>query len=304
MYQALIGLPFTGKLYLKYNAIRALTVLVICLLIAGGLVSLSYHSSSLLFGYPTLLVCTAIAFTLQWLVFVPSYLLQTERYYDITGTATFVLVSACALYSVAQPTIYQWLLGSMVVIWALRLGSFLFLRIHNDGKDDRFDEIKKDKYRFFVTWTVQGLWVLITSGAAITAIISANKAEFGWMSALGCLIWLCGFSIEVIADSQKRKFKREKHNAQPFISDGLWHYSRHPNYFGEIVLWVGVALVALPALSGWQYLVLTSPLFVVVLLTKISGIPMLEAKANKKWSDNKAYQAYKARTPALIPKLK
>lgn len=290
------------------NALRALAVLIVCLAIAAGLIAVTYNTSSSVFGYPTLVTCVVLAFVMQWLMFIPSYLLQTERFYDITGTATFVVVVAVALYSVSPPSAYQWLLGAMVLIWALRLGVFLFLRIHADGKDDRFDDIKPDKYRFFVTWTIQGLWVLITSGAAVAAIVSTNQVSAGWLALAGLILWVLGLGIEVIADIQKRRFKRNvklnKNNAQPFINSGLWHYSRHPNYFGEILLWVGIALVALPALSGWQYGALISPVFVIVLLTKVSGIPMLEAKADKKWSSNKAYQAYKTNTPALIPKFK
>jgi steroid 5-alpha reductase family enzyme len=288
---------------LKNNVFRAFIILIICLAIAAGLVSVTQHSSSQLFGYSTIVICVVLAFGIQWLVFIPSYLLQTERFYDITGSCTFILVACVALYSVSSISAYQCILAAMVVVWALRLGAFLFLRIHKDGKDDRFDEIKQDKYRFFVTWTIQGLWVLITSGAAVTAILSSNQPQLGWISAVGIGFWIIGFTIEVIADIQKRRFKHTVGNTLPFISKGLWSYSRHPNYFGEILLWVGVAITAVPALSGWQLVVLLSPLFVILLLTKISGVPMLEAKADKKWATNEDYQAYKAKTPVLIPKL-
>lgn len=285
------------------NAIRALIVLVVCLAIAAMLIAVTANVSTQIFGYSTIAVCVLIAFVIQWLVFIPSYLKQTERFYDITGSSTFLIVMAVALYSVPKVSLYQGILAAMVVLWAARLGTFLFLRIHKDGKDDRFDDIKRDKYRFFVTWTIQGLWVLITSAAALGAIVSVNQPSLTWLSVAGILIWLAGFSIEVVADLQKRSFKRAGHQALPFISKGLWSYSRHPNYFGEILLWVGVALVALPALSGWQYGVLISPIFVILLLTKISGVPLLEAKADKRWAENSDYQQYKSRTPVLVPKL-
>ncbi|MFT6268371.1 MAG: steroid 5-alpha reductase family enzyme [Alphaproteobacteria bacterium] len=288
---------------MKENVLRAFSVLVVCLAIAAGLIAVTHSESSHIFGYSTIVICVVLAFVIQWIVFIPSYLKQTERLYDITGSCTFVLVIGVALYSVSPTTAYQWILAAMVVIWALRLGTFLFLRIHKDGKDDRFDEIKLNKYRFFVTWTIQGLWVLITSGAAVSAIISTNRPQVGWITAVGLSLWTIGFMIEVVADIQKRRFKQKVNNEQPFISTGLWSYSRHPNYFGEILLWIGVAIVAIPALSGWQYAVLISPLFVILLLTKVSGVPLLEDKADKKWAANKAYQDYKNRTPPLIPKV-
>ncbi|MFT4653007.1 MAG: steroid 5-alpha reductase family enzyme [Kangiellaceae bacterium] len=288
---------------MKENGLRTLGVLIVCLAIAAGLIAVTQNNSTQLFGYSTIVICVVLAFVTQWLVFIPSYLRQTERFYDITGSATFVLVTGVALYSVSPTTAYQWIVAAMVVIWALRLGTFLFLRIHKDGKDDRFDKIKLNKYRFFVTWTIQGLWVLITSGAAVTAIVSTNQPQVDWITAAGLSLWVLGLLIEVVADIQKRRFKQNVNNSLPFITTGLWSYSRHPNYFGEIMLWVGVAIVALPALSGWQYAVLISPLFVIFLLTKVSGIPLLEAKADKKWAKNTAYQDYKKRTPSLVPKV-
>ena len=128
-----------------------------------------------------------------------------------------------------------------------------------------------------MTWTIQGLWVVLTTSAALSAITSSSKKGFGWVGTIGVIIWLIGFVIEIISDEQKRRFKLDSKNQNSFINTGLWAWSQHPNYFGEIILWIGVSLVALPALSGWQYVSLISPIFVFVLLTKISGIPMLNA---------------------------
>jgi steroid 5-alpha reductase family enzyme len=111
-----------------------------------------------------------------------------------------------------------------------------------------------------------------------------------------------GFLFEAVADDQKRRFRANPANEGRFIASGLWAWSRHPNYFGEITLWFGIALVALPALSGWQYATLISPVFVYLLLTRISGIPLLEARAKKRWGDEPAFQAYRARTPVLFPR--
>jgi steroid 5-alpha reductase family enzyme len=106
-----------------------------------------------------------------------------------------------------------------------------------------------------------------------------------------------------VADNQKGRFKADPANQGKFISTGLWAKSRHPNYFGEIVLWIGVLLIAVPVLEGWQWVALLSPVFVALLLVKGSGVPLLEAKADKKWGGQPDYEAYKKNTPVLIPKL-
>lgn len=285
------------------NALRAAIVLVICGLISFGLVAATSSSNIKFMGYPALLICAIVAFAVQWIAFIPAYLKQTEKFYDISGSGTFLLVTVVALYFAQPPSIYQWILGSMVIIWAIRLGSFLYTRIHQDGADDRFDEMKPDKYKFFSAWTIQGLWVLITSAAAITAITSISQPQIAWLTIVGVTIWLFGLTIEVVADRQKRNFKQGPSRQNSFITTGLWAYSRHPNYLGEILLWAGVAIAAIPALSGWQYVVVCSPLFVILLLVKISGIPLLEAKANKKWGANEDYIAYRTSTAILIPKV-
>lgn len=285
------------------NAVRAGIVLIICSLISFGLISATSSSNMTFMGYPALLICALVAFVVQWLAFVPAYLKQTEKFYDLCGSGTFLLVIVVALYLANPPSIYQWVLGFMVIVWALRLGSFLYTRIHQDGADDRFDEMKPNKYRFFSAWTIQGLWVLITSAAAVTAITSLSQPQISWVTIVGVSLWLVGLTIEVIADRQKRNFKQIPESERTFISTGLWAYSRHPNYLGEILLWIGVAIAASPALAGWQYIVVCSPVFVILLLVKVSGIPLLEAKAEKKWGNNEDYLKYKTSTSVLIPKV-
>lgn len=243
-------------------------------------------------------LCGAICFALNWLVFLHAYAAQTERYFDLTGSLTYLSVVACAV-ALGNRDPRALLLALLVAIWALRLGMFLFRRISRDGADRRFDALKPDFARFLLTWTLQGLWVFLTLSCALVAITAETTERLGPFAAIGTAVWIAGFAIEAIADRQKRIFRADAANRERFITTGLWAWSRHPNYCGEILLWTGVALIAFPALAGWSLVTLISPLFVYILLTRISGIPLLEARSDKNWGGDPEYQAYKARTPVL-----
>jgi steroid 5-alpha reductase family enzyme len=233
--------------------------------------------------------------------FVPAYLLRTERFYDLVGSLSYLSVVVVAVvWGNGAPS--SILLAVLVATWALRLGTFLVLRIRRDGSDGRFDEIKQDPARFLMSWTMQALWVVVTVGCALAAMTSREEASIGWLGVLGALVWLTGFGLEAVADAQKRAFRADPANEGDFIRSGAWAWSRHPNYFGEITLWVGIALVALPALSGWQLVTLVSPVFVALLLTRVSGIPLLEARARRRWGDDPAYREHVRRTPVLVPR--
>ena len=175
--------------------------------------------------------------------------------------------------------------------------------IRADGGDRRFDSIKTRFMPFLRTWTLQGFWVVSTACCALAAITSATSKPLGAWAAAGFALWLLGFVLEVVADEQKRRFRLQPQNRGAFMRSGVWAYSQHPNYFGEIVLWVGVALIALPVLQGLQYGTLLSPLFVALLLTRVSGIPLLDRTAKKRWGDDAAWQVYRANTPLLVPVL-
>ncbi len=252
-------------------------------------------------GWPVFAICGLAALLVQWLVFIPSYINQTEHFFDLTGSLTYISVMVVGLL-LAGADARGILIASLVVIWATRLGSFLFRRVRDDGSDNRFNSIKPDFLRFAMTWTLQGAWVFVTAAAGLTAITSSESIPLGIPAYIGVLLWVAGFAIEVAADRQKRAFKKDTERQTDFITSGLWAWSRHPNYFGEIMLWCGIALIALPVLSGWQYLTLISPIFVVVLLTRISGIPMLERRADRAWGADPVYQQYKQATPILIPR--
>lgn len=242
-----------------------------------------------------------IAFGVQWLVFIPAYLMKTERFYDLTGALSNITV-VIFCFSLSTATARNYLLAGLIIIWAVRLGSFLFWRVCADGGDTRFVKIRVNFYRFLITWTLQALWVFVISLSAILAMASGVDEPLNWLAGLGISCWLLGFILEVTADVQKRQFRAEPSNSGKFIRHGLWAWSQHPNYFGEILVWVGISIVALPVLSGWLYLGLVSPLFVILVLTKVTGIPLLEASANRRWGGNPDYEIYKAQTPVLIPR--
>jgi steroid 5-alpha reductase family enzyme len=254
-------------------------------------------------GIPLFAGCVGLAFLIQWLAFIPAYALQSERFYDLTGSFTYISVTALAVFLGPVIDGRSVLLLLLVAIWAARLGSFLFLRIRRAGKDGRFDEIKPSYLRFLNAWMIQGLWVTLTLSAALAAITATVRKGLGWFALAGLTIWAFGFTIEAVADAQKNRFRANPQNKGQFIHTGLWARSRHPNYFGEIVLWVGVMVIALPVLRGWQWVTLISPVFVTVLLTRISGVPMLERRADERWGGQEEYEAYKERTPVLIPRL-
>lgn len=253
-------------------------------------------------GIPAFALCVTIAFVIQWIVFIPAFIKQTEKFFDLTGSLTYLTVVWIAVLLRPALDARSFLLVALVSVWALRLGTFLFRRIQSAGSDPRFDEIKPSFPRFLAVWTIQGLWVSLTLAAALATITSTRQAELGIFALMGSLIWVVGFGIEVVADWQKSRFRAVPENKGKFINTGLWAWSRHPNYFGEIILWIGVALIALPVLSGWQWVTMISPLFVILLLTRVSGVPMLEERADQKWGGDPEYEKYKAHTPVLILK--
>jgi steroid 5-alpha reductase family enzyme len=279
------------------TAQTVLSVLVI-LLIASAIGWAGSQGGHRVGGLPVFALCGVLCFSINWLVFIHAYTAQTELYFDLTGSLTYLTAVACGV-ALGNRDPRALLLALLVGVWALRLGSFLFLRIRREGVDRRFDALKPDFGRFLLTWTLQGLWVFLTLASALAAITAADAQPVGVLAALGTSVWIAGFAIEAIADRQKGVFRADPNNRDRFISTGLWAWSRHPNYCGEILLWIGIALIALPALSGWSLLTLISPVFVYVLLTRVSGIPLLESRSDAKWGDSPEYQAYKARTPVL-----
>ena len=242
-------------------------------------------------------------FAIQIIVFIPSFIFRTEHYYDLTGGITYISTVVMALIlknSYQGIDLISLLLGSMVIIWATRLSSFLFLRVKKSGEDVRFKKIKHSFSWFLMTFMLQGMWVFMCIFPAIIVISSFNS-EINNYAIVGSIVWLFGFLFEIIADNQKSNFN--KFNKGEFISNGLWSITRHPNYFGEFILWLGITIASLGYIDNYKYVLLLTPIFVYLLLTRVSGVNLLEEIGEKRWGNSKEYQKYKEKTPLFFPKL-
>ena len=278
---------------------------ILACLALGTIMALAGSPGSITFnGLPSFALAASIGFILHWLIFIPSYIYQTEHYFDLIGSISYISIVLFTFLALNNLDVRSILIGLLILVWAVRLGSFLFIRVKRDGKDNRFTVMKTKFWWFLFTWTIGGLWVFITMAAGLAAMTSAKVVPLGWFALIGIFLWLEGFLVEVVADHQKNRFISKKENQGRFINEGLWSFSRHPNYYGEITLWLGIAFIAFPVLQGWQLLTLISPIFVYILLTRISGVTMLERRADKKWGDDPEYQRYKETTSSLIPMFK
>ena len=256
-------------------------------------------------GFPALLFIISIGFLIHWVIFIPSYLMRTEKFYDITGTIAYLAMISTSVYVVSSTAgalaFRSKVVVVMVIVWAMRLGLFLFIRVLKVGEDSRFEDAKSSFVTFLMFFNISGLWVFLTTANALTLILNNSDLFGDFQFFVGLAIWIIGFSFEVIADEQKRRFRKKTENQGMFIVSGLWSISRHPNYFGEMLIWTGMAIISLPVLSGWQYATLISPIFVTLLLTRISGVNLLEESADKKWGHLDNYQDYKKNTAVLVP---
>lgn len=285
------------------HAPRSLAVVALAATMGLGFAALAGGESARLAGYSAVFVCALVAFAVNWLAFIPAALFKSDRFYDTTGALTYLTVIAAACLAAWPLDTRAAVVAVMVAIWTVRLGSFLFTRIHaSGGTDQRFAKIKINPPRFLVAWTLQAVWVIFTASAALIIITAPDPAPLDGFFWAGALLWVIGFAFEVIADEQKRRFKADPANEGHFITSGLWAWSQHPNYFGEITLWLGILVIALPQLSGWSFLAIISPVFVALLLTKVSGINLLDGIAKRRWGDDPAYQAYRKNTPVLFPR--
>ena len=244
-----------------------------------------------------------LIFCIQWVSFIPAFIFQTEKFYDLTGSITYLTAVFYTLYVTGSNNLSDLIIVGCIALWAIRLGSFLFMRIHKAGEDRRFRTIKPNFTRFLMTWTLQGMWVSMCLLCVLTALSSYSGVIMNSIFFIGLIVFILGLSIEIIADYQKTVFRRNIENKDKFITTGLWSLSRHPNYFGEILLWTGVAVMSISSLQGLQFITLISPIFVYILLVYISGIRMLEDQARKKWGHLDSFKEYLKHTPRLFFKI-
>lgn len=285
------------------NTVRSLLVAVIAASIGLAFAWFAGRGSVPIAGVPAFFLCACLALAVNWLAFIPAALFESDRLYDTTGAITYLTVITVACVAAWPIDLRAVVVAAMVAIWTLRLGGFLFLRIQAaGGTDQRFAAIKTNPARFLVAWTLQALWVIFTASAALISITAPQSADLDVFFWIGAALWVLGFGFEVVADEQKRRFKGDRANTGRFITSGLWAWSQHPNYFGEITLWLGILVIAFPLLSGWSYLAIVSPLFVALLLTKVSGVNLLDRIAKQRWGDDPAFQRYLSNTPVLFPR--
>ena len=247
-----------------------------------------------------------LAYVIHWIAYIPAYVFQTEKFYDLTGSVTYLSVVWFVFLSTYQSISLNFgnlILVLLISIWTIRLGLFLFMRIHKAGEDKRFRTIKTSASQFFMTFTISGLWVTLCSMCALVAISSPEGLVMNALTYVGIILFIIGFGIEIVADNQKTAFRSIEANKDSFITSGLWSKSRHPNYFGEVLLWFAIAVISLSSLEGLQLITLISPVFTYILLVYVSGVRMLEDMNDKKWADDEQYKSYKKNTPMLFPKL-
>lgn len=266
-----------------------------------------------------LLKAFAIAVGLQVVGFTLSTLLDTDKLFDFFGTGTFISLSIFSFY-IGENSIYsnqkKTVAIGLLLVWAIRLGLFLIARVFKAGKDKRFDEYKKKKLIYFGLWMGQAMWSFIVGSPiyitlmkpkinlqeAIEAVLFSN-ITIKIAEIVGLALFAFGYIFEVISDQQKKNFRKIEENKTKFISSGLWSISRHPNYFGEIMLWLGINLYCgITFTNGYEFIFsVFSPMFIIYALNNKTGIPILEDYAKKKWGKQKDFQKYIKETPILIP---
>lgn len=244
----------------------------------------------------------ALAFVLQWAFFLcHGWPQRSEQLYDASGSLTHIALIMTALTADQHRCARQLVLSMFAVIWCTRLGTFLFNRIAQDSKDSRFTALKNNFWTFSIPWNLQVLWVFLLQLPILVANTAASQPAVGALDSLGWALWCVGFLVEAVADGQKFAFRGVPSNKGRFITSGLWRYSRHPNYFGEILMWLGICTSCSSCLSGWRWLAWLSPAFNALLLLFVSGVPMLEKAGEAKWGSEPDYRHYMDNTSCIVP---
>ena len=235
-------------------------------------------------------------------VFILALIRKDNSIADIFWGLGFVFVSLYSLIQSGEIDLKKIIVNSLVVIWGFRLSIHIMIRNRGKGEDFRYKSWRKTWKLFYLrsyfqVFLLQGFFMLIIS-SPVWFINFSTSGKLGMWDSLGLMVFGAGFLIEVFSDYQLTEFKRIPKNKGKIITTGLWSVSRHPNYFGEALLWWGISLYALSFPGGIYTLI--SPVLITLLLRFVSGVPLLE----KRYRDHPDWPAYKNSTAPFVPFIK
>jgi steroid 5-alpha reductase family enzyme len=243
-----------------------------------------------------------VSIGINLVMFVPAFIFKTDKITDISYAVTFAVVAIASYMQSAESVLHKIVLV-LVLMWSVRLGTFLFIRINKIGHDSRFDGIREKFFLFLRFWVLQGATVFVVMLAPIF-VFAQKDTHLSLLSIFGIVIFIKGLIIEAIADAQKFRFNNDVRNKGKWIDVGIWRASRHPNYLGEMMVWTGMYITVVNSLSSrGTFVALLSPLYIIGLLLFVSGVPLLEKSANKKWGKEKSFVSYKSQVPTLLPSI-
>jgi len=250
---------------------------------------------------PDLLLALGVSLGIQAAFFILAATARTDKVTDLSYGLTFIVLAALLTVRTPEPHLPQLAVGLMIVAWGLRLAAYLLYRILHIHRDARFDGIRERPLKFLQFWFFQGVavWIIMLPTILWFGRPAVDPAWTGWMTT-GAAMWLGGLAIETVADIQKYRFKIRGGADARWMDRGLWRYSRHPNYFGELLCWWGLFVFVLPDLGWWLIAGIAGPAAITGLLLFGTGIPTLEKSAGDKWGQDPAYLAYRARTSRLM----
>ena len=237
--------------------------------------------------------------TVLWLA---SLALRNASIVDIFWGAGFVMVTAVYLLASDGWDVRQWLVLGLVAAWGLRLSGYILWRNHGKGEDFRYVRMREAAggrfwwQSYFQVFLLQGLLLWVISAPLLAAEYNAEPDEIVVTDVLGAAIWAVGFFFEAVGDWQLARFKSDSANKGMVMRYGLWRYTRHPNYFGDAMLWWGYFVIAAGTTDGW--VTVFGPVIMTVLLLRVSGVALLERTLKR---EKPEYADYVARTSAFVP---